>query len=100
MQKKSDLMSFNLVLSTEIKETINKLYTKDKQLFAELQKKMNQIIDCDKETINHYKNLRYGLSDYKRVHIGKSFVLLFSVNLEKDTINFIKFDYHDKIYKR
>ena len=39
MQKKSDLMSFNLVLSAEIKETINKLYTKDKQLFAELQKK-------------------------------------------------------------
>ena len=61
---------------------------------------MNQIIDCDKETINHYKNLRYGLSDYKRVHIGKSFVLLFFVNFENNIINFIKFDHHDKIYKR
>lgn len=92
-------MPFNSVLSDEVKETINKLYSKDKQLFLELQKKMNQIIDCDKDTINYYKNLRYGLSDYKRVHIGKSFVLLFSVDLQNNTNYFVKFDHHDKAYK-
>lgn len=93
-------MTFTSILSDELKETIKKLYAKDKKLFLELQKKINQIVSCNKETINHYKNLRYGLSDYKRVHIGKSFVLLFSVDLQNNTVYFVKLDHHDKIYKR
>lgn len=93
-------MTFTLNLSDELKETIKKLYSKDKKLFLELQKKINQIVSCDKETINHYKNLRYGFSDYKRVPVGKSFVLLFSVDVQNNTVYFVKFDHHDKIYKR
>ncbi|HNW05802.1 MAG TPA: addiction module toxin RelE [archaeon] len=92
-------MTFASNLSNELKETIKKLYSKDKKLFLELQKKINLIISCDKETINHYKNLRYGLSDYKRVHVGKSIVLLFSVDVQNNTVYFVKFDHHDKIYK-
>lgn len=93
-------MPFISILSDDLKDVLKKLYSKDKQLFLELQKKMNQIIDCDKYTINHYKNLRYGLSDYKRVHIGKSFVLAFSVDIANNLIIFEKLEHHDKAYKR
>lgn len=93
-------MSFSSVLSDELKEIINKLYSKDKQLFLELNKKMLQIMNSDTDTINHYKNLRNDLSDYKRVHIGKSFVLLFSVDFRNNIIYFVKFNHHDKIYKK
>ncbi|MFA5746155.1 MAG: addiction module toxin RelE [archaeon] len=93
-------MPFNSVLSEELKETIKRLYSKDKQHFTELNKKMLQIVDCDRETINHYKNLKYNSSDYKRVHIGKSFILLFSVDIQNNIIYFAKFEHHDKAYKR
>jgi YafQ family addiction module toxin component len=93
-------MSFTIILSDELKEIIKKLSSKDKQLVLELNKKMLQIMNCDRETINHYKNLRSGLSDYKRVHVGKSFVLLFSVDLTNNIIYFVKFAHHDKIYKK
>lgn len=93
-------MSFTTTLSDELKEIIKKLYLKDKQLFLELNKKMLQIMDCDKETINYYKNLRHDYSNYKRVHIEKSFVLLFSIDLKNEIIYFVKFDHYDKIYKK
>lgn len=93
-------MPFTSILSDNLKEILKKLYSKDKKLFLELQKKMNQIISCDKDTINHYKNLRYGLSDYKRVHIGKSFVLAFSVDIQNNIIVFDRLEHHDKAYKR
>ena len=93
-------MVFEFNLSQQVIEIMSQLQVKDKQLLFELNKKIKQIIASDNETINHYKNLRYGLSDYKRVHIGNSFVLLFSVNFKNNIINFIKFDHHDKIYKK
>jgi YafQ family addiction module toxin component len=93
-------VSFEFKLSDNLKDLMRQLQFKDKQLLLELNKKIKQIISEDKSTINHYKNLRYGLSDYKRVHVGKSFVLLFSVDLENNTIYFVKFEHHDKAYKR
>jgi len=58
-------MTFQFTISEELKEVMKKLQSKDKQLLLELNKKIKQIINCDEYTINHYKNLRYGLSDYK-----------------------------------
>jgi len=90
---------FNLVLSPELEELISKLEKKDKILLQALNKKVNQIISCDPELIDHYKNLRHSLSDYKRVHIDKSFVLLFKVNKDKNTVYFFKLEHHDIAYK-
>jgi mRNA-degrading endonuclease RelE of RelBE toxin-antitoxin system len=93
-------MTFTSIFSDQLKEIIIKLHSKDKQVVIELNKKMLQIMDCDKDTINHYKNLRCKLFNYKRVHIGKSFVLFFSVDLKNNIIYFVKFSHHDKIYKK
>ncbi|MFT4244828.1 MAG: type II toxin-antitoxin system RelE family toxin [Candidatus Woesearchaeota archaeon] len=51
------------------------------------------------EDLNRYKNLKYSLKRYKRVHVNTSYVILFY----DDTINTIFFEdyeHHDKIYKQ
>ena len=92
------LRMFDFDLSDELKFKISKLKNhKQAEIFY---KKIKQVISCDKDSINHYKNLRYGLKDSKRVHIDKSFVLTFKVDLNKNFILFTDFDHHDRIYKK
>jgi mRNA-degrading endonuclease RelE of RelBE toxin-antitoxin system len=81
---------------TQIEEEISKLKRKNPALFFALTKKINQIISLNYEELQHFKNLRSPLNDYKRVHVG-SFVLIFKVS--KDKIIFAEFKHHDKAYK-
>ena len=89
---------FSFDLSDELKIILAKLSKKDPIRTIIINKKIKRIIACDKKTIEHYKNLKYDLSDYKRVHIDKSFVLLFEVLKERNHIIFTKLAHHDKIY--
>jgi YafQ family addiction module toxin component len=91
---------FGFDLSDELKIKIRKLLKKDKKKVDAINKKIKEIIACDKETINRYKNLRYDLKNLKRVHIDKHFVLVFTVDLENEYILFADFDHHDNIYKK
>ena len=82
-------------ISDELNQTMAKLKKKDITLFRRVQKKINQIFDCDETTIHHFKNLRRGMSIYKRVHLGH-FVLLFQI--EKDVVVFDRFVHHKEAY--
>ena len=86
----------NWQTSEHLKEIMRKLSKKDKSLYEQLIKKIDEIIKC--YDVEHYKNLRYNMKDSKRVQIGH-FVLVFQYNKATDTINFDDFDHHDKIYK-
>jgi len=90
-------MSFTVIVSDDLKKKLTILKRRDHTTYVSLQKKMLQIIACDRTTIEHFKNLRGHLSDFKRVHIGNS-VLIFRV--ADETIFFEAFDHHDKIYKK
>jgi len=74
-----------------------KLQKKDKQIYENLLNKMDEILN--NANIEHYKNLRYGMKDSKRVHVG-SFVLVFKYDKINDFIYFDDFDHHDKIFSR
>jgi YafQ family addiction module toxin component len=89
---------FDFNLSDELRFIIKKLKKKDPKKVKIISKKIKQIISCDSETINHYKNLRYGLKNYKRVHIGKSFVLTFEADIKNNFILFVDFNHHDRAY--
>jgi len=91
-------MSFDFDLSDELKLVIKRLQKKDKSRLVILNSKIKQIANNDLNSIDRYKNLKYGLSDYKRVHIDKSFVLIFKINKEKNHILFDKLKHHDDIY--
>jgi len=86
----------NWLISEHLKERMGKLSRKDKSLYEQLLKKINEIINS--YDIEHYKNLSYKMKDSKRVHLGQ-FVLVFQYNKTTDTINFDDFDHHDNIYK-
>ena len=82
-------------ISDELKQMMTKLKKSDIALFKRVQKKIDQISNCDKTTIHHFKNLRSGMSNYKRVHIGH-FVLLFKI--EKEVVIFDRFVHHKEAY--
>jgi len=89
---------FNFDLSDLLKFKIKKLLKKDKKKVEIINKKIKEIINNDLESINHYKNLRQDLKEFKRVHIDKHFVLTFKIDYQNNSILFVDFDHHDKIY--
>lgn len=48
---------------------------------------------------HHYKKLSRPLEHLRRVHIDKSFVLVFSIDESKKIVIIEDYDHHDKIYK-
>ncbi|RZN40076.1 MAG: type II toxin-antitoxin system mRNA interferase toxin, RelE/StbE family [Methanophagales archaeon ANME-1-THS] len=86
-----------IVISDELTRTLKRLKRRDLTLFTQVQNKLSQIATFDEASINHFKNLRSNMSNYKRVHIG-SFVLLFRVEKDKDTIIFDRLVHHDDVY--
>lgn len=89
---------FGYQLSEDLEIELKKLFKKDKDRYEIVMKKIEQIINLDEFTVDHYKNLKNNLSDYKRVHVDKSFVLLFKVYKNENFILFYKLDHHDNIY--
>jgi YafQ family addiction module toxin component len=78
-----------------LEKNLKKIAKKNPKIMLIVEKKIEEII------INphHYKNLRKLLQNLKRVHVNKSFVLVFSVNEQEHKIIFEEFDHHDNIYK-
>jgi len=92
-------MVFAFERSNELKETLEKISKKHKPLYEATLKKMEEIISRDNQTIDYYKNLRNDLSNYKRVHVLKHYVLFFKVYKEKNLIYFQKLRHHDEAYE-
>ncbi|MFO8077019.1 MAG: type II toxin-antitoxin system RelE/ParE family toxin [Thermoplasmatota archaeon] len=86
----------NFDVSENLEKILKKLSKKDKNLYDQILKKIDEVIQA--EDVDHYKNLRYNMSDSKRVHIGH-FVLIFQYKKEENLILFDDFDHHDNIYK-
>lgn len=80
-------------------ETIDKIFEKLakknlKQLLI-IRKKLKEIM----LNPHRYKNLRSPLQNFKRVHVNKHFVLVFSINEKSKFILLENYDHHDNIYK-
>ena len=82
--------------SEKLQKILQKLSKKDGKRYEIIWKKINEIINS--ENIEHYKNLRHPLNNFKAVHIDKSFVLIFRFDKNKNLISFEDFDPHDKVY--
>jgi len=91
---------FNFDISDELKIVLRKLSKKDRIRIYILNKKIKEIINNDVQSIDRYKNCRYDLKDYKRVHVDKHFVLLFMVYKEKHMIYFWRLKHHDDVYRK
>ena len=77
-----------------LEKEFHKLAKKNPQQLAIVHRKINEIL----QNPNRYKNLRHPLQYLKRVHIDKSFVLLFSIDKASKKVIFERYDHHDNIY--
>lgn len=91
-------MSLKFGLSEEFKKTLKKLSKKNKPLYLATMKKIEEIISRDLDSIDFYKNLRNDLSDFKRFHVLKHYVLFFRVSKKENKIYFQKIRHHDEAY--
>ena len=86
--------------SYELRKGVEKIFFKlakrnPKQLLI-IEDKIQEI----RENPQHYKNLRKPLQPLKRIHIDKSFVLVFSVDENRKHIIIEDYDRHDNIYSK
>lgn len=52
-------------ISEKLKKILAKLLKRDSNLYNQLSKKMDDVVNC--KDIEHYKNLQYNMKDSKRV---------------------------------
>ncbi len=86
---------YNLDIRPSLKKKLVKLGMRDPKQAESIAKKSEEIVIDP----NRYKNLRYPLNNWKRVHIDRHFVLTFSIDEETKTVILEDYDHHDKIYK-
>ena len=86
---------YSFDIKDHLDKALNKLSKKNPRQFEIILKKISEVI----QNPYHYKNLRKPLQHLRRVHIDKSFVLIFSVNEKEKIILFKELDHHDRIYK-
>jgi len=86
---------YNLRIRKTLEKTFQKLSRKNQKQLKIIEKKINEI----RKNPHHYKNLKAPLQHLKRVHIDKSFVLVFSINENTKTIIIEDYEHHDKIYR-
>lgn len=86
---------YNLKIKSDLENTLKKLAKKNKKQVEIILSKVDEIL----ENPHRYKNLRAPLNNWKRVHIDKHFVLVFSVDEESNSVTLEDYAHHDDIYK-
>jgi YafQ family addiction module toxin component len=71
-----------------------KLQKKDRKQLEIIDKKVQEIL----QNPHHFKPLRGDMHGARRVHIGKSFVLIFEIDEKQKIIRLLDFNHHDVIY--
>jgi len=87
-------MKYSLDISDKVDNKFKKMERKHRNLLRMVDKKVAQI----RENPEHFKPLRGDLHGARRVHVAKSFVLIYEINEEDKVVRIIDFDHHDKIY--
>ena len=86
---------YSLEIHPQADKKFSKLFKKNRKQYEIVMRKIEEIV----ENPQHYKNLRKPLQHLKRVHIDKSFVMIFSVDENKKHIIIEDYDHHDEVYK-
>jgi len=85
-------------IKPNLQNILKKLSKKDKVAYEAILDKIEEIMKS--EDIEHYKNLKYDMKNLKEVHVMKSFVLVFSYDKSNNSVSFLDYDHHDKIFNR
>jgi YafQ family addiction module toxin component len=87
-------MTYTLDISDQLDKQFAKLQKKDRKQLEIIDKKVQEIL----QNPYHFKPLRGDMHGARRVHIGKSFVLIFEIDEKQKIIRLLDFNHHDVIY--
>lgn len=88
-------LPYSLLVEKECKGKLAKAGKKNREFKKAVENKTRQIL----EDPYRFKPLRAPLQNKRRVHILKSFVLVFDVIEKGKTVRFLDIDHHDKVYR-
>jgi YafQ family addiction module toxin component len=86
---------YYLKIKPDLEKTLKKLARKNNKQLEIIPGRAEEILGNP----HRYKNLRAPLNNWKRVHIDRHFVLVFSVDDESNTVTLEDYAHHDGIYK-
>jgi len=86
---------YALELRESIESEFRKLSKKNNQQLLFINKKIQQIL----QDPYRFKPLRAPMQNLRRVHIMKSFVLIYSIDEKIKTVVIEAYDHHDNVYK-
>jgi mRNA-degrading endonuclease RelE of RelBE toxin-antitoxin system len=87
-------MPYTIQLDTALETTLDKLKKKDNSIYHRV---IRKIIEISKNS-ELGKPLRNVLKGKRRIHVG-SFVLFYSIDKKNETVTFLEFEHHDKVYR-
>lgn len=87
---------YALEIKDEADKIFGKLSKKDPEQLRRINKKIQKV---RKNPFHVYKFLKKPLQSFNRIHIDKSFVLIFRINHSRKTIIIYYFAHHDKVYR-
>jgi YafQ family addiction module toxin component len=88
--------AYRLLIEEDLKASLKKLFKKSRPLYDAVLNKAGEILDNPQ----HYKPLRHDLKGLRRVHLEKSFVLVFEVDEKNKVVRLVDLRHHDEIYRR
>jgi len=86
---------YALKIDEDLMRKFERLSKKNKKQTEIILKKAEDVL----KNPHRYKNLRAPLNMWKRVHIDRHFVLVFSVDENKKMVTLEDYDHHDNIYQ-
>jgi YafQ family addiction module toxin component len=88
-------LRYSYELSRHIQRDLEKIQEKDKERFEILLSKMSEILDDP----HRFKPLRHDMKGLRRVHIDRSFVLVFEIVESENKVIFRDFAHHNDVYR-
>ena len=89
-------MQYKFEIKPKLEKKLKKIEKKDPVMFKAARDKIEEII----KNPRHYKPLRYDMKGLRRVHLEKSFVLMFEIDEEEKMVRFLDWGHHDEIYRK
>jgi len=86
---------YKLLVRKSVETIFLKIAKKNPKRLEIIEKKIEEI----RKNPQHYKNLKKPLQHLRRVHIDKSYVVIFSINESAKTVVIEDYNHHDKIYR-
>ncbi len=90
------MYGYSYSIEKKLEAKLKRTYKKDKKLYDAVMKKIEEIM----ENPHRYKPLRHDLKGSRRVHMEKSFVLVFEIAEEEKMVRFLDLGHHDEIYRK